>query len=187
MPFLPLPLTVLRIIVTFIPPPDRTALNSICKSLYCVMASMARPDLTKILPCEQTIGYNFQDKDLLWEALQADGSPNCPTDNPRYEVGNKRLAIVGNLALDLLLASVWYPTWNTRAVLDSSRGETLSETSLDQVAQRNELYHHIIRRPGTFFGVETLSAAVEAIVGAAYLDGGTTAVQRVVQKLGIEM
>lgn len=73
------------------------------------------------------------------------------------------------------------------AVLDSSRGETLSKTSLDQVAQRNELYHYIIRRPGTFFGVETLSAAVEAIVGAAYLDGGMTAVKRVVQKLGFEM
>lgn len=125
MPFLPLPLTVLRIIVTFIPPPDRTALNSICKCLYCVMASMARPDLTKTLPCEQTIGYNFQDKDLLWEALQADGSPNCPTDNPRYEGGNKRLAVVGNLALDLLLASVWYPTWNTSGrLLNSFHADT---------------------------------------------------------------
>ncbi|CAL8577287.1 hypothetical protein XPA_003121 [Xanthoria parietina] len=146
---------------------------------------MAPPDLTKTLPCEQTIGYYFQDINLLWQALQTDGSPNCPTDDPFYEMGNKRLAVVGHLALDLLIASVWYPTRDSCAVLDSSRSETLSETSLDQVAQRNELYRHIIRRPGTLFGVETLSAAVAAIVGAAYLDGGMTAVERVVQKLGI--
>lgn len=74
---------------------------------------MPPPDLIKTLPCEQTIGYYFQDKSLLWEALQTDGSPNCSTDNPRYDVGNKRLAVVGNLALDLFITSAWYRTRNT--------------------------------------------------------------------------
>ncbi|KAL9628863.1 MAG: hypothetical protein Q9204_005607 [Flavoplaca sp. TL-2023a] len=149
------------------------------------MTDKFSPDLTKTFPCEQTIGYYFQDKTLLWEALQTDGSPNCPADNPRYEVGNKRLAIVGNLAMDLLLTSIWHSTGNTSAVLDSTKLTTLSKPSLEHVAKRNELYRYIIRRPGTLFDVETLSTAVEAIVGAAYLDGGMTAAKRVVQKLEI--
>ena len=80
--------------------------------LIAEMTDKFSPDLTKTFPCEQTIGYYFQDKNLLWEALQTDGSPKCPTDNPRYEVGNKRLAIVGNLAMDLLLTSIWHSTGN---------------------------------------------------------------------------
>ncbi len=71
---------------------------------------MAPPVLTELFACEAIIGYGFQDQLLLWEALQADGSPICSTDAPRYQEGNKRLAVLGEAALNLLLASKWYPT-----------------------------------------------------------------------------
>ena len=63
----------------------------------------------------------------------------------------------------------------------------MSQAALDEVAQRNELHRCIVRRPGSLPDAETQSAAIEAIVGAAYLDGDMKAAKRVVQKLGIDI
>lgn len=82
------------------------------------MAQKPTPDLTKTHACEETINYTFNDPLLLWEALQADGAIRSAVllgelgATPRYShSGNKRLAIVGDGVLDLLLALKWYPTW----------------------------------------------------------------------------
>lgn len=69
--------------------------------------------------CQQTIGYTFQDPTLLWEALQADGSIACLGATGRFESGNKRLAIVGDRVLDLMLSLKWYPTWQDRGMFES--------------------------------------------------------------------
>lgn len=69
------------------------------------------PDLLKTHSCERAIGYQFREPLLLWEALLAyEASPHLP----RYSEGNKRLAILGDRILDLLLALKWYPTWTPR-------------------------------------------------------------------------
>lgn len=69
------------------------------------------PNLIKTHACEQAIGYQFREPLLLWEALQV---PGALVHMPRYVEGNKRLAILGDMILDLLLALKWYPTWTTR-------------------------------------------------------------------------
>ena len=69
------------------------------------------PDILKAQACERAIGYQFHEPLLLWEALQTEGPY---TQLPRYLEGNKRLAILGDKILDLLLALKWYPTWATR-------------------------------------------------------------------------
>lgn len=82
-------------------------------------------NLDKTHACEAAIGYKFQDPWLLWEALQADGSPVAHLGIPRYEAGNMRLAIVGDRILDLLLALHWYPTGQKRGMLSSSSSSSL--------------------------------------------------------------
>ncbi|KAL8810947.1 MAG: hypothetical protein Q9223_001962 [Gallowayella weberi] len=141
------------------------------------------------LECEQTIGYFFQDKLLLFEALQADGSPICSEEIPRYHEGNRRLAVVGDLVLSLLAAAEWYPTWNAEgeSVFKKERSDEVVRTALDSVGRDIELHRHLTPCAKTGFDAETMSKAVKAIVGAAYLDGGIDAANWVVQKLRIDV
>ena len=55
------------------------------------------------------IRYRFHDPAILWEALQG---PNVTIDvsgTPVPRDGNKRLAIVGDSAIRVVLAGTWYP------------------------------------------------------------------------------
>jgi dsRNA-specific ribonuclease len=54
---------------------------------------------------EHEIGYNFNSKALLEEALRAPGNIS-PGDES--SAGNKRLALVGDSALAVMLLSRWY-------------------------------------------------------------------------------
>ncbi|KAL8718023.1 MAG: hypothetical protein Q9181_008244 [Wetmoreana brouardii] len=152
------------------------------------MALHYTPDLTLTHACEATIGYRFHKPTLLWEALQADGSVIYSSGSPRYEEGNKRLAIVGDKILDFLLSLKWYHTWEKRVVFDKLRNEVTSNASLDTRGLANSLDRYISQAPGSYVVMpKTMSATIEAIVGAAFLDGGMDAVKQVVQKLGIDV
>ena len=66
-------------------------------------------DLTKTKACQEVIGYRFCDPTLLWEALQAKGSYTCAmleeqATNSRYKAGNRRLAMVGDEVMNVLLS-----------------------------------------------------------------------------------
>ena len=56
---------------------------------------------------EAIIGYQFTETSMIWEALQAAGSPVQVIGNRRIDAGNKRLAILGDCVLDLALAEAW--------------------------------------------------------------------------------
>ena len=56
----------------------------------------------RIHAVETLVQYRFHNRELLWEALQ--GPPTFVIPD-----GNKRLAIVGNAAIRLVLAEDWYP------------------------------------------------------------------------------
>lgn len=57
---------------------------------------------------ETILNYHFINSELLWEALQAAGSL-YPGEGLRAE-GNKRLALVGDEVLGLVLKEHWYHT-----------------------------------------------------------------------------
>jgi dsRNA-specific ribonuclease len=59
-------------------------------------------DLNKAF--EDEIGYNFSSQTLLNEALQSPGD----TSDGEYSAGNKRLALVGDSVLALMLLDRWY-------------------------------------------------------------------------------
>ncbi|KAL9003909.1 MAG: hypothetical protein Q9188_003247 [Gyalolechia gomerana] len=141
------------------------------------------PDLIKTHACEQAIGYQFREPLLLWEALQV---PSALVHMPRYAEGNKRLAIVGDMILDLLLALKWYPSWTNRSVFSTLRFDVTSNDSLERMGKINKLERYMTCPSGSnSLAQKTMTATVEAIVGAAYLDGGMNAAETVVQNLGI--
>lgn len=59
----------------------------------------------KVAELERIIGYTFADKMKGWEALQLPGNSFATSFITK---GNKRLAIVGDLAIDLVLSETWY-------------------------------------------------------------------------------
>lgn len=70
---------------------------------------MANTTMTaKIEGVQDIIDYTFGNPLLLWEALQAAGSPVYSIGQRRLFDGNKRLAVLGDIVLDLALAEPWY-------------------------------------------------------------------------------
>lgn len=63
--------------------------------------------MTSIHGVEDIIGYHFTNPSMIWEALQAAGSPVYVIGNRRLVDGNKRLALLGDTVLQLALAETW--------------------------------------------------------------------------------
>ena len=83
--------------------------------LATVMAAYQISDM--ITGVQDIIGYNFADPLILWEALQAAGSGNTFAGNRRFPEGNKRLAVLGDTILQLVLVRDWYDTARVRGTL----------------------------------------------------------------------
>lgn len=75
-----------------------------------------------IAAVERTFGYTFNNKAILWEALQAPGSDGVsliPDRNVSLSIsreGNKRLAIVGDAEMTRLIARKWYATYELKSL-----------------------------------------------------------------------
>lgn len=104
--------------------------NSITEPLNSAASASASPDEAPTIPntasigrtvairrCEYILGYQFQNRFLLWEALHCTEpiTPTFMTTERRFAEGNKRLAVVGDRVLDLLLTMKWYHTWEARS------------------------------------------------------------------------
>lgn len=66
---------------------------------------------------EAIIGYNFNDPLILWEALQAASSSVSRAGTRRFPDGNKRLAVLGDAILKLVLVGEWYGSPDVRGLL----------------------------------------------------------------------
>ncbi|KAL8994158.1 MAG: hypothetical protein Q9188_007146, partial [Gyalolechia gomerana] len=97
------------------------------------------PDLTATHACEAILGYTFHHPLHLYEALLASGSALTLGPHPRFRSGNKRLAIIGDRILDLLLSLAWYPTGEERLTFDTLRNNVTSNKNLEAVGTRNGL------------------------------------------------
>ena len=76
-----------------------------------------QPVAATTLQVEAIIGYTFSDPLILWEALQAAGSPNRSAGTRRFPDGNKRLAVLGDTVLKLVLVGEWYDSGDARGML----------------------------------------------------------------------
>jgi hypothetical protein len=75
----------------------------------------------KVKDCQEILGYQFNDHHLCCEALQTAGNGITVSGTRRIPNGSKRLAILGDFVLGLLLSQEWYrggtpEGWPTQAL-----------------------------------------------------------------------
>jgi hypothetical protein len=64
----------------------------------------------RVKACEDIIDYTFEDKEKIWEALQITGTRGQVRGNE----GNKRVALVGDRVLNLILVEEWHASGERR-------------------------------------------------------------------------
>ncbi len=131
-------------------------------------------------------GYEFTDEALLEEALT---TPSCKQTD-RGVRDNQRLEFLGDAVLGLLAADRLFAALPREAEgsLTVRRTHMVSSTALCEAAARHGLAPLLRRNKGAEplgSGSKTLADAVEAIIGAAYLDGGMAAAKAVFEALAL--
>jgi hypothetical protein len=78
----------------------------------------------KVQACEELLVHTFGNKDTIWEALEIGGNgKRCLPE------GNKRIAIVGDRVLDLVLAEEWHARDERRCTAAIKLATTHTNTS----------------------------------------------------------
>lgn len=126
---------------------------------------------------EKMIGYEFQDKSLLWQALTHSSFSNEQKINrsENYE----RLEFLGDAVLELISSQFFfkkYPDWK-EGQLTRVRSSMVCEPALAYCAREIGLQNYIRLGKGeeATGGRERdsiISDVMEAVLGAVYLDGG---------------
>ena len=131
-------------------------------------------------------GHEFKDESLLAEALT---TPSCRMDDLHVH-DNQRLEFLGDAVLGLISAERVFAEFpgEPEGALTVRRAHMVSSAALCEAAERVGLVGSLRRNrhaPALPSGSKTIADAVEAVIGAAYLDGGFEAAKRVFAALGI--
>ncbi|KAI0473353.1 ribonuclease III domain-containing protein [Xylariaceae sp. FL0804] len=142
----------------------------------------------KISNAENICGRIWARLDLLWEALQAPGSGIGVLNGRQLgSRGNEPLAGVGNRFLSLVATEISYDrneaAGETNAVITGS----LNNKRLARICDTSGLTASINqdRSSQGQLGIRAQASTVEAVVGAAYLDGGYEEARVVIRNLNI--
>ena len=136
---------------------------------------------------EKTIGYRFRRRARLEAALT---HPSYRHERDDVEVDNQRMEFLGDAALGLVAAAHFYksnPEYQ-EGELTKFRSRISSRQALAQVAGSIHLGNYLLlgkgeRQSGGQVRPSNLADALEAILGAAYLDGKLKAVRKIFDKI----
>ncbi len=150
------------------------------------LSNVKDPDYNKLCGL---IGYEFRDIALLQNALTH--SSYCYEHKLKYSENNERLEFLGDAVLDAVIAEVMYYrlSENEEGDLSKLRAAVVCEESLLRKAEDLHLTDYIRMGHGEeTSGVKRkkrslVADAVEAMLGAIYLDSGWESVRSVVVKL----
>jgi ribonuclease III len=130
---------------------------------------------------ELALGYSFQDKGLLQQAL---------THRSYGATHNERLEFLGDSVLNCTIADLLFSTFTgiNEGDLSRLRSNLVKQSALVEVAQRLELAQYLLlgegeRRSGGLRRPSILGDTMEALFGAIYLDGGFGAAREAIAKL----
>ncbi|KAI1545950.1 Rnc dsRNA-specific ribonuclease [Pyrenophora tritici-repentis] len=140
---------------------------------------------------EESIGYTFKYKLYCIEALKQTNSTT-----PLYFQGvvintdcNRRLALLGDRALDLALSEIWFYTGNTLANYTAMSLKTVTRAALNTQGLQINLHKNLILATGaTSATPNQVAETFEALLGAVYIDSGhdVEAVKRVINTLKLD-
>jgi len=143
---------------------------------------MSRSSIDTAAPTRlKGLDYEFAHPDLLRLALthRSRGNPN-----------NERLEFLGDAVLNMVVAELLFRARPDVPEGDLSRlrARIVRERTLAEVARELELGDHVLLGPGElksggFLRDSILADAVEALIGAVFLDGGFEAARALIQRL----
>ena len=134
----------------------------------------------------ELLGYIFRDDKLLETALT---TPSCKIERPSI-TDNQRLEFLGDSVLNFLAAERLYAAkpGEQEGSLTVRRTHMVSTAALCEAAARLGIVPLLRRNRGAkplAKNAKTVADAIEAIIGAAYLDGGMEAARTVFEALGL--
>lgn len=144
------------------------------------MYETAQESMTEL---EETLGYCFQDKKLLTEAL------THPTFAYEFQdevlASNQRLEFLGDSVLGMVVAEYLFKKYTDFAEGELTRRRTLivNRNYLAGKAKEMAITQYLLLGRGEIKmnggnNHSNLSGAVESIIGAIYIDGGWEAAKR---------
>ncbi len=141
---------------------------------------------SQLAELEQNLGVTFANKDLLQQAVTHRSYLN---ENPSWHLGhNERLEFLGDAVLELAVTEHLYRTYpNPEGELTNWRAALVNADMLAEVSSDFKLNDSILLSRGEARDTGRarryiLANAVEAIIGAIYLDQGYQACQRFIEK-----
>lgn len=130
------------------------------------------------------LGYTFSSSKPLAHALTHCSAVGNPVDN------NERLEFLGDAVLNFVIASTLYRQYPfaKEGELSRLRSSLVKEETLAEIARNLDLGHYLRLgtgelKSGGFRRDSILADALEAILGAIYLDGGFSSCEEVVLRL----
>ena len=136
----------------------------------------------EIKKLEEKLGYKFQDKKLIIEAL-THKSYKQPYDNERLE-------FLGDAVMDLVVGEYLFKKFrkSDEGKLSKIRASLVNETGFDKLARALNLGDYILlsnaeENNGGREKPSLLSNAFEAVIGAIYLEAGLKTVEKIAVRL----
>ena len=135
---------------------------------------MKKDTLDTISALEKSIGYNFHRKELAIRALT-----HPSLNEGKLDISNERLEFLGDSVLSMLITEALYLKLedDTEGSLSQKRARLVSSAGICLVAEKLELQNFLFlsrgeEKSGGRENAKNLENAMEAIIGAIYIDGG---------------
>ena len=140
-----------------------------------------------ILPLEKTLGLGFNNKNLLRQAMVHRSYLN---ENPSFELDhNERLEFLGDAVLEMAVTEHLYTNFpNPEGELTNWRAALVNANNLASVARTLEIEDYLYLSRGESKDKNTkarnyiLANAMEALIGAIYLDQGYQIVKEFIER-----
>ena len=144
----------------------------------------------KLLELEDKIGMRFANHDLLLQALTHRSYIN---ENPKWHLDhNERLEFLGDAVLELVVTEYLYNKYpNPEGELTNWRAALVNAIMMAKVSTKIDLNEYLLLSRGESKDVGRarqyiLANALEAVIGAIYLDQGYKAVDKFITRFIIE-
>ncbi len=136
---------------------------------------------------QEEIGYSFRDEDLLRQALTHSSYAN--EHHLPKEGDNERLEFLGDAVLEIITSEFLYrehPDWS-EGEMSKTRAAIVCEQTLAFCTREMELGPYLLlgkgeEQTGGRRRKSVLSDALEAVIGAIYLDGGFASAEEFVYR-----
>jgi len=144
-------------------------------------------DIPEFGPLEERLGHVFRDRSLLLQALTHRSYLNEHTDFPYPH--NERLEFLGDAVLEVVVTEHLYKNFgNPEGDLTNWRAALVNAKTLAGIANDLRFEEYLLLSKGEARDKDSkarmyiLANAIEAIIGAIYLDGGTQAVETFIHR-----